>query len=107
MLRLQFGKGRTVTAESGKNRNLARAAAALLGPAALGSYVLATWSLAAGLGILAAFPLPGLYSHWEIWLGLGGLVQLIAGVFERYGEVGRFEAPALLASLVPARKRAG
>ena len=109
MVRLQFGQGQKVTPQPGKNRNLARAAAALLGPAALGAYVLATWSLAAGLEILEPFPMAGVFSHWEVWLTLGGVIQLVAGMFERYGVLGRFEAPSLLASLSlrTARKRAG
>ena len=109
MVRLQFGQGHNVTPQPGKNRNLARAAAALLGPAALGAYVLATWSLAAGLEILEPFPVVGIFSHWEVWLSLGGLIQMVAGVFDRYGALGRFEAPSLLTSLSlrTARKRAG
>jgi hypothetical protein len=109
VIRLQFGKGQQVTQQPGKNRNLACATAALLGPAALGAYVLAIWSLTAGLEILEPFPLAGLLSHWEVWLTLGGAIQMVAGIFERYGELGRFEAPSLLASfsLRTARKRAG
>ena len=109
VIRLQFGKGRRVTRLGAKNRHLARAVGALLGPAALMVYVLAFWSLAADLAILEPFPVAGVFSHWEIWLALGGLVQLVAHPFHRYGEVGRFEAPQLLTSLSfrPLRKREG
>ncbi len=76
----------------------------MLGPAALMAYVLAFWSLAAELGALEPFALSGLFSHWQVWLPFGGVVHVLAHFLNRYGDVGRFEAPEVVSSL-PFRKR--
>lgn len=69
-----------------KNRHIALAVASLLTPAMLAALALSLWRLAADLGLAAQFAIhDGLFSHWQVWLGVAGLVQFIASLLNRYG----------------------
>jgi len=88
----------------GKNRQLASAFAALLIPASLMAYVLGFWRLASDIGLTAAFAIPGLFSHWQIWIGIALALSLTSSMLSRYGRGGEFEVPRVLA---PFPKSAG
>jgi hypothetical protein len=90
IVRIQFGQGTRVSRRKGKNRRLALAAAALLTPVCLLSFVLAVWRLAADMNWANSFAIPsGLFSHWQVWLGAAAALQGCSYVLNRYGHGGR------------------
>jgi len=89
IVRIQFGTGPRVAKTKGKNRGLALAAAALLMPACVLSFVLAVWRLAADMNWANSFAIPtGLFSHWQVWLGAAAGLQGCSYVLNRYGQGG-------------------
>jgi hypothetical protein len=89
VMRIRFGKGPRVGIGRGKNRRVASAVAALLAPAGLIAFVLAIWRLAADLNWANSFAIPsGLFSHWQVWLGAAGLLQVCSHLLNRYGRGG-------------------
>jgi hypothetical protein len=93
LVRIQLRKGRRVARRSGKNRNAAYTFAALLKPVALIAYVLAIWRLASDMGMTAEFVFTGLFSHWQVWMGIGVLVHTVSYVLARYGSGGELRWP--------------
>ena len=75
----------------GKNRKLAAAAGALLIPIALMAWVLGLWRLASDLGLASEFGITGLFSHWQIWIGLALGLSAAASALNRYGQGGQPE----------------
>ncbi|MCC6263063.1 MAG: hypothetical protein IT169_05745 [Bryobacterales bacterium] len=68
-------------------RGIALAAAALLSPAALVTFVLSLWSLAADLGYSGAFGIQhGVFARWQTWLLASVLLQATSLVLNRYGD---------------------
>lgn len=67
-------------------RGLALATAALLTPAALVTFVLCIWSLAADLGWAGTFGIRnGVFSRWQTWLLVSVLLQAVSLILNRYG----------------------
>jgi hypothetical protein len=93
LVRIQLRKGRRVARKSGKNRNAAFTFAALLKPLALIAYVLAIWRLASDMGMTGEFVFTGLFSHWQVWMGIGALVHIVSSVMARYGSGGELRWP--------------
>ncbi len=60
------------------------------------AYVLGFWRLCSDMGIAGAFPITGLFSHWQIWIAVGVLLHLAAYSFNRYGRGGDLEIPRFL-----------
>jgi hypothetical protein len=87
---------------SGKNRPAALAMGALLGPASLMPYALGLWRLASDLGLSSEFQLTGVYSHWQLWIGLGVTMNIAAVSLNRYGRGGQLEVPKVL-TVFPSR----
>ena len=86
VIRIRFQHGRHVRRKERKNQHIALALAALLTPAALTLSVLGLWRLAADLHMAGQFAITtGLFSHWQVWFALAGLVQFIAMALNRYG----------------------
>jgi hypothetical protein len=88
-----------------KNQHVALAMAALLTPAAVMACVLTLWRLAADLNLTGQFPITdGLFSHWQVWVTVGAMLQFSAILLNRYGK-----AEAVLPETVDraARKLAG
>jgi hypothetical protein len=86
VVRIRFGKGRTLARNRTRNRSFAIAAGALLTPAALVASVLAVWRIAADLNVANSFAIPsGLFSHWQVWVGAAVGLQLCSRVLNRYG----------------------
>ena len=94
VVRLRFRPGPRVSRRQGKNRHLALALATLLWPAALAAYVLGFWRLAADLGLAGGFGIAeGVFSHWQVWIALAGLLNVAAILLNRYGHHGLFRIP--------------
>jgi len=93
IVRIQLRKGRRVARRSGKNRNVAYTSAALLKPLALMAYVLGIWRLASDMGMAGEFVFTGMFSHWQIWMGLGVLVHIVSFMLARYGSGGDLRWP--------------
>lgn len=96
ILRVRFDEGRPIRRQRGKNRHLALAMGSLLIPAALMAYVLALWRLGSDMGAVGEFPFSGIFSHWQVWIGVGAALQLAAYSLNRYGRSGRMEVPSVL-----------
>jgi hypothetical protein len=87
IVRIRFGRGAKVGKHSRKNRKLALGLAALLTPAAALAWVLALWRIAADLNWTGSFAISaGLFSHWQVWLGAGILLQVCAHLLNRYAK---------------------
>jgi hypothetical protein len=60
------------------------------------AYVLGMWRLASDMGMAGAFVITGLFSHWQIWMAIGALLQLCAWILNRYGDFADFQMPRVL-----------
>jgi hypothetical protein len=90
-VRIRFKNGPKIRMGTGKNRNLALAAATLLSPATLLAFVLAFWRMSSDIGTTSAFPITdGLLSHWQVWLAIALFAQFLIIVLNRYGRHGSF-----------------
>ncbi len=94
--RIRLKRGHPVQRKSGKNRHVAFAVGALLVPVALMAYVLGFWRLASDMGMAGEFGITGLFSHWQIWMGIGAVLHLAASSFNRYGRGGGLNIPRIL-----------
>jgi hypothetical protein len=107
VVRIRFQRGRPLQRVSGKNRHVAGAVGALLTPAALMAYVLGFWRLGSDMGVAGEFGIRGLFSHWQVWMLTGVLLQAVSRGLSRYGRGGDLPAPrTLMFRLFPARDRA-
>jgi hypothetical protein len=97
VIRIRFAtpsKSRPQTGNPGavylhQNRRLALAAASLITPAALMAGVLGVWRIGADLKWTNGFAIAsGLFSHWQVWLGVAFVLQLCAHILNRYGRGG-------------------
>src|SRR5258708_26741822 len=93
ILRVRFQRGRSLQRIQGKNRHVAFALGALLVPASLMAYVLGIWRLASDMNMAGSFGITGLFSHWQIWLILGVLLQIASSMLNRYGRGWDLAAP--------------
>jgi hypothetical protein len=104
VVRIRFQQGRPRQHTPGKNRHVAAAVGALLTPAALMAYVLGFWRLAADMGVAGEFGITGLFSHWQVWMLTGALLQGVSRGLSRYGRGGDLPAArTLMFRLFPAR----
>lgn len=86
VVKIQVGYGPTLGRNKGKNRRLALIAGAVLTPAALVACVLAFWRLSSDLNWTGEFAISsGLFSHWQVWIVMGVLLQFCASTLNRYG----------------------
>jgi hypothetical protein len=94
VVRIRFGPAPVVGTRRKKNQRAAVALAALLTPAAVTALVLGIWRIAADLKWTQSFAIPsGLFSHWQVWLGVAVVLQLCSRVLNRYA---RAKDPAAL-----------
>ena len=85
-IRIQIGRGPLIRKKEGKNRHVAMGAAALLTPVSVMAGTLGIWRICADIGLAGAFAIPsGLFSHWQVWLGIAALLQLLSMALGRYG----------------------
>jgi len=93
IVRIQLRKGGRVARRSGKNRNAAYTLAALLKPLALMAYVMGIWRLASDMRMTGEFVFTGMFSHWQVWMGIGAFVHIGSSVLTRYGSGGELRWP--------------
>lgn len=90
-IHLRFSPG--IERQVARNRELASITAALLTPAAAMSFVLGVWRLGSDLNWTGQFAISrGLFSHWQVWIAMAGLLQTCASLLNRYGRGGGDEA---------------
>ena len=88
-IRIRVRLGKTAARRLSRNRELASLTAALLTPAAAMSLVLGCWRLGADLNWTGEFVIShGLFSHWQVWMAMAGLLQSCASILNRYGRGG-------------------
>ena len=68
------------------------------------AYVLGLWRLASDLGVAGEFGIEGVFSHWQIWIGLAILLHLSASSLSRYGRGGDLNVPRILQFRSPETK---
>ena len=85
-IRIQIGRGPLIQKKEGKNRHVAMGAAALLTPVSVMAATLGIWRICADIGLTGEFAIPsGLFSHWQVWLGIAAALQLLSMALGRYG----------------------
>jgi hypothetical protein len=95
IVRIRLRVGPAFACHPKRNRELASFVAALLTPAAVMAFVLGVWRLASDLEWAGEFVIShGLFSHWQVWIAMAGLLQTCASVLNRFGRGGSGEASA-------------
>jgi hypothetical protein len=85
-IRIRLGRGPRLRRQGRKNRHLALAMASLMTPAALMAFSLAIWRIAADMKWARAFAFSGgILSHWQVWVAVALLLQILAVLLNRYG----------------------
>lgn len=85
-VRIRFHEGPRVHRRKGKNRHLAAAFATLLSPLAVMAAVLGIWRICADIGLTGEFAISrGIFSHWQVWLAIAVIVQVLAVLLDKYG----------------------
>jgi hypothetical protein len=94
VVRVRLRLGEAVSRRLARLRELALATGALLTPAALMALVLGCWRLASDLNLTGEFVISrGLFSHWQVWMVLAGILQTCASLLNRYGRGDREAMP--------------
>src|SRR5262249_22613620 len=102
ILRIRLDRGRPIQRKLRKNRHVALALSALLTPLALMAYVLGLWRLASDMGFTGELGFTGFFSHWQIWIPTGALLQATGASLSRYGRGEDVTIPRVL-HILPAR----
>jgi hypothetical protein len=90
IVRIRLRRGPAIRHQRGKERQVALALGALLTPAAVMAIGLAMWRLGADLNWTGQFAISeGLFSHWQVWVGMAAVLQLGAILLARYGRGGK------------------
>lgn len=85
-VRIRLQEGPVVKRNRRKNQHVSLALATLLSPVKFAACALGLWRLTADLGLAGQFAIQdGLFSHWQIWIGIGGLLQLLSMALNRHG----------------------
>jgi|SRR5665213_657289 len=103
IVKIRFPKGRRLQHQRGANRAVSAALGALLVPASLMAYSLGFWRLASDMGLAGQFGITGIFSHWQVWIGLGVILHTSAIMLNRHGRGGDLELPQVLDAL-PGRR---
>ena len=98
-VRIRIPRGQPLKRAAGKNRQAALAIGALLAPASLMAYTLGVWRLASDIGIAGEFGITGVFSHWQVWIGLAIALHLTSASLNRYGKGGELAAPKVFTTL--------
>lgn len=87
IVRIRFGRGRTVTNRKGKNSGAARLLASLLSLVAISFAIFGFWRIGQDLDILGDFVFPsGLLSHWQVWIAAAVGTQYTVWRLMRYSK---------------------
>ena len=77
----------------GAERQLALTASRWMTPLSVASSLFAFWRLGSDLNWTMEFAISrGLFSHWQVWLGMAVLLQILGSMLNRYG---RGDGPAM------------
>ncbi len=75
---------------SARSGRVALLAASLLTPSALIAFSMSFWIIASDLRWTGDFFMTsGLFSHWQIWLGLAAVLLLLSRLLDHYARQGR------------------
>jgi hypothetical protein len=99
IVKIRFPQGRRLQHRRGTNRELSAAFGALFVPASLMAYSLGFWRLASDMGLAGQFGITGVFSHWQVWIGLGVILHGAAITLNRYSRGGDLELPHVLDAL--------
>jgi hypothetical protein len=88
VVRIRFRVGRPVERRNGKNGRLAWVAAGFMTLGTVSCFCLGIWRLGVDFGWAGEFVFPdtSFFSHWQIWLALAMLIQVVAWKLNRYGK---------------------
>jgi len=103
IVKIRFPQGRRLKYRRGIHREVSAALGALLVPASLMAYSLGFWRLASDIGLAGQFGITGVFSHWQLWIGLGVFLHAAAISLNRHARGGDLEMPQVLAAL-PGRR---
>jgi hypothetical protein len=67
------------------------------------AYSLGFWRLASDMGLAGQFGITGAFSHWQLWIGLGVILNASSISLNRYARGGDLEMPHVLGAL-PGRR---
>lgn len=91
-IRIRLTSGGTVTPVKQLQRKFALGAASLMTPAAFSAYALGCWRIAADMKWTGEFAISeGIFSHWQVWIALGAVIQVGAITLGRYGRSGNLD----------------
>lgn len=92
-VRIRLRRDAVMERRIARSRELASVAAAFLTPAAAMALVLGVWRLGYDLKWTGEFAISrGVFSHWQVWIALAGVLQTCAAILNRYGRGGGREA---------------
>jgi hypothetical protein len=103
IVKVRFPQGSPLQHPRGANRALSAAFGALLVPASLMAYSLGFWRLASDIGLAGQFGITGVFSHWQLWIGLGVILHAGSIMLNRYARGGHLEMPRVFDAL-PGRR---
>jgi hypothetical protein len=85
-VRIRLGEGPTIRPRRVSKRRYAQGLAAFLTPAIVMASVLAFWRILADLSVTSEFAISsGLFSHWQVWVGMAFVLHLAKIRLDRYG----------------------
>ncbi|MGE5645168.1 MAG: hypothetical protein ACM336_05190 [Acidobacteriota bacterium] len=88
-VRIRLRRDAAMERRIARSRELASVAAALLTPAAVMSLVLGAWRLGYDLNWTGEFAISrGIFSHWQVWIAMAGVLQTCAAILNRFGRGG-------------------
>jgi hypothetical protein len=84
-VRIRFGTGVKIGRKPRQHPSIALGIGALLTPAAVATSLLGFWGIAADLKWTSNFAISsGFFSHWQVWLLGGALLQMAALLLRHY-----------------------
>jgi hypothetical protein len=88
-LRIRLRVGPDFERKLARNRELASMIAALLTPAAAMALILGVWRIGSDLKWTGEFAITrGVFSHWQVWIAVAGVLETCAYILRRYGRGG-------------------
>jgi hypothetical protein len=86
VVRIRIAVGPRLNPNRSAEARLALAVSSLLTPAAVLSWVVALWRVLADAKVTEQFAIErGIFSHWQVWLAFGILLQTLSTMLDRHG----------------------
>jgi hypothetical protein len=93
-LRIRLQVGPAFEKQLARNRQFASVLATFLTPLAIMALALGVWRLGSDLKWTGEFAISrGIFSHWQVWLAMAGLIETCAAILNRYGRGGGEATP--------------